>query len=278
MKLLSGASALIIAASAILLSGRNAAAQTPQKMEFEVASIKPNASGDHGVRIEMSPGRFVAKNVTVRLLLTQAFNVKDFQISGGPSWMSSEHFDIDAKTGGEEDAKDAKPTQAQMMAKTEQLRSMMQSLLADRFKLKSHEDSKEAPAYALVVGKNGPKLKPSDAGAEGRSMMRMGRGQLTATKVTMDGLASQLANHVGRPVVNKTGLPGEYDVELEWTPDPGQGGPLGAPPSGEAPPPVDSSGPSIFTAVQDKLGLKLEGTKSPVKVIVIDAVEKPSEN
>ncbi len=164
------------------------------------------------------------------------------------------------------------------MAKTEDLRSMMQSLLADRFKFKSHEDSKEAPAYALVVGKGGPRLKPNVEGAEGRSMMRLGHGQLTATRVTMDGLAGQLANHVGRPVINKTGLSGEYDVELEWTPDPGQSGPFGGPPPGEAPPPVDSSGPSIFTAVQDKLGLKLEGTKAAVKMIVIDAIEKPSEN
>ena len=268
-----GLRALIIA-SAVVLSGIDASAQ---KLEFEVASIKPNASGEHGLRVSMSPGRFVAKNVTVKLLIMQAFNVKDFQISGGPSWMSSEHFDIDAKTGGADDPK-AEPTPAVMKAKSEELRSMMQSLLADRFKLKSHEDSKEAPAYALVVGKNGPKLKPSEAGAEGRSMMRMDHGQLTATKVTMDGLANQLANNVGRPVVNQTGLTGEYDVELEWTPDPGQGGPFGGPPPGEAPPPVDSSGPSIFTAVQDKLGLKLEGTKAPVKMIVIDAIEKPSEN
>ena len=110
-------------------------------------------------------------------------------------------------------------------------------------------------------------------------MMRMGHGQLTATKVTLEGLANQLANNVGRPVVNQTGLAGEYDIELEWTPDPGQaGGPFGGPPPGDAPPPVDSSGPSIFTAVQDKLGLKLEATKTAVKMIVIDAIEKPSEN
>ena len=254
------------------------ATQAQQKFEFEVASIKPNASGGHGERVQMSTGRFVANNVTVKFLIMQAFRVKDFQISGGPSWMASERFDIDAKTGGEEDSKDARPTQAQMMAKTEQLMAMMQSMLADRFKFKSHEDSKEAPAYALVVGKNGPKLKPSEPGTEVRQTMRVGHGQLSAKKLTMDRLADQLADNVGRPVVNKTGIPGEYDLELEWTPDPGQGGPFGAPPAGEAPPPVDSLGPSIFTAVQDKLGLKLEGTKAPVKMIVIDAIEKPSEN
>ena len=272
-----GSRALIVAA-AVLLCGLTAAAQAQQKMEFEVASIKPNNSGGHGIQIMMSPGRFVAKNVTAKILIMQAYNVKDFQVTGGPAWISSDHFDLDAKTGGEEEPKDAKPTKEQMMAKAEQTRLMMQSLLADRFKLKSHDESKEAPVYALVVGKNGPKLKPTEPGTEGRQMMRMGHGQLSAKKVTMDALANQLANHVGRNVVNKTGLSGEFDVDLEWSPDPNQSGPFGGPPPGEAPPPVDSSGPSIFTAVQDKLGLKLEASKAAVKMIVVGSIEKPSDN
>ena len=264
----------------MLLSSIAATAQTQPKLEFEVASIKPNASGEHGMRIQTTPGRYIAKNLTARALIMNAFNVKDFQVSGGPAWIASDRFDIDAKTGSEDDPKDAKPSQAAMMAKADQIRSMMQSLLADRFKFMMHEESKEAPAYALVVGKNGPKLKPAEGGAESRQTMRMGRGQLSAKKITMDSLASQFSNMVGRPVVNKTGLSGEYDVELEWTPDSGQAaGPIGgAPTAGDAPPPVDSSGPSIFTAVQEKLGLKLEGTKAPVKMIVIDSIEKPSEN
>lgn len=264
----------------ILLSSIPARAQTQPKLEFEVASIKPNASGEHGIRLNISPGRLMAKNVTAKILIMQAFDVKDFQVSGGPAWIASDHFDLDAKTGGEEVPSPAKLTADQAKTKSQEIQSMMQSLLADRFKLKLHEDSKEAPVYALVVGKNGPKLKPAEGGAAARQMMRMGRGQLTATKVTMDALANQLSGQVGRTVMNKTGLHGEYDIELEWTPDPGQSaGSLGAlPPGGEAPPPVDSSGPSIFTAVQEKLGLKLEGTKAPVKVIVIDYIEKPSEN
>jgi bla regulator protein blaR1 len=275
----SGPRALIFA-SAILLSSIPASAQPQQKLEFEVASIKPNASGEHGMRMSISPGRLMAKNVTAKLLIMQAFNVKDFQISGGPAWIASDHFDLDAKTGGEEGPSPAKLSPDQMKTKSQEIQLMMQSLLSDRFKLKTHEDSKEAPVYALVVGKNGPKLKPAEGGAEARQQMRMGRGQLTATKVTMDAFANQLSNNVGRTVVNKTGLNGEYDIDLEWTPDPGQGpGPFGGPPpGGEAPPPVDSSGPSIFTAVQEKLGLKLEGTKAPVKVIVIDSIDKPSEN
>lgn len=270
----------LIFASAILLSRIPTSAQPQKKLEFEVASIKPNASGDNGMRIQTTPGRYIAKNLTARALVMNAFNVKDFQVSGGPAWIASDRFDIDAKTGSEDDPKDAKPSHVEMTAKADQRRSMMQSLLADRFKFKMHEESKEAPAYALVVGKNGPKLKPAEGGAESRQMMSMGRGQLNAKKLTMDSFASQISNMVGRPVVNKTGLSAEYDIELEWTPDPGQSaGSLGAlPPGGEAPPPVDSSGPSIFTAVQEKLGLKLEGTKAPVKVIVIDYIEKPSEN
>lgn len=264
----------------ILLTSISATAQPQPKLEFEVASIKPNATGENGMRIQTTPGRYIAKNLTARALIMNAFNVKDFQIGGGPAWIASDRFDVDAKTGNADDPEDAKSTKAEMLAKADQIRSMMQSLLADRFKFKMHEESKEAPAYALVVGKNGPKLKPAEGGAEARQMMRMGRGQLSAKKITMDSLASQFSNMVGRPVVNKTGLSGEYDVDLEWTPDSGQAaGPIGGgPTAGDAPPPVDSSGPSIFTAVQEKLGLKLEGTKAPVKVIVIDSIEKPSEN
>ena len=109
-------------------------------------------------------------------------------------------------------------------------------------------------------------------------MVRMGMGQLTANATTMEQFANQLSNHVGRPVVDKTGLEGNYDVELKWTPELGHGGPMGTPPPGDAHPPVDSNGPTIFTAVQEQLGLKLDGIKMPQKVIIIDSIEKPSAN
>lgn len=266
-------------AATILFSGTAIFAQPQPKLEFEVVSIKPGSGDVHQVRMSMTPGRMSAKNVPTKMLLMQAFNVKDFQLTGGPAWMASTQWDIEAKMATDDDQpKGGPPNPAQQKAMAEKLRAMMQSMLVDRFKLKFHEDSKESPAYALVVGKNGPKLKKSESGPEARSMMRMGHGQLNASRTTMENFAGQLANQVGRPVVDKTGLAGEYDIELEWTPDPGRSGPFGQPPPGDAPPPVDANGPTIYTAVQEKLGLKLEATKAPVKMIVIDWIEKPSEN
>lgn len=190
--------------------------------------------------------------------------------------MGSERYDITAKAEG-----DGSPS-------PEQLRPMVQALLADRFKLAVHRGTKELSMYALVVGKNGPKLKenhdvepdaPSPTG--GRRLrgaqFRMGRGLISGQRVPMTMLASQLAQQLGRAVVDKTGLKGNYDFSLEWTPE--EGLPLGPKEGGsDAPPPSDASGPSIYTALQEQLGLKLEATKGPVEILVIDHIEKASEN
>ena len=135
--------------------------------------------------------------------------------------------------------------------------------------------------YAMVVAKNGPKIQPSEAKEGPRGMMRAGRGQLTGQAVELRMLAGALASQVGRPVVDQTNLQGLFDFKLEWTPDPSQ--PTGVfgvslPPGVDAPPPGDPSGPSIFAALQDQLGLRLDSQKGPVEMIVIDRVEKPSEN
>jgi uncharacterized protein (TIGR03435 family) len=133
-----------------------------------------------------------------------------------------------------------------------------------------------------VIGKNGFKLQESDTkGAPGpRGMMRMGRGQFTGQAVQLRMLTQALSSQLGRPVIDRTGLTGSYDFKLEWTPDPGQSGPFGGggPPGADAPPPPDPNGPSLFTAVQEQLGLRLESQKGPVEMLVIDRVEKPSEN
>jgi len=261
----------LIAAAPILLTGQ----------QFEAASIKPSAPQEMGkirVGISMLPGgRVSMSGVTVKLLMQQAYGIRDFQIVGGPAWVGTERYDITAKP---EDA-----------ANQEQVKLMVQALLADRFKLQFHRETKELPTYALVVGKGGPKIKPfvqadgdstpADSNGSGRGrggMMRMmGRGHFEANGVPVSALANQLAQALGRTVIDKTELKGNYDFKLDWTPDENQQGMM-KPPGGEAPPPSSGDGVSIFAAVQEQLGLKLEGSKGPVEILIVDRVEKATEN
>ncbi len=238
-------------------------AKTDAPKEFEVASIKPSAPGGRGVRIQMAPGgRLDVSNVTLKILIQQAYGVKDFQISGGPGWINSDRYDVVAKADGD-------------VGRAEQLRPLIQKLLADRFQLTIHRDTKELPVYALVVGKNGPKLKESASNGPG-AQIRMGRGVINGQAMGMGMLASELSRPLGRTVIDRTGLKGQYEIKLEWTPEDGPGhGPGDGP---ESAPPPDTTGPSLFTALQEQLGLKLESSKGPVEIIVIDRVEKPSEN
>ena len=229
---------------------------------FEVASIKPSDSSSPNMFIRLSPGgRYTTHGMTVKNLIQNAYDLHDFQISGGPDWINSAKYDIAAKS---EDSSDR--------AFGRQLELRLQSLLEDRFQFKFHTSTKELPVYALVVSKNGPKMQK--AKEEGNMMMRP--GQLTARGLSMFYLAANLSNQVGRVVLDKTGLSGNYDVTLNWAPDRSQMGSFGGPDGMPALP--DSNGPSIFTAVQEQLGLKLEPQKGPVGILVIDHVEKPSEN
>jgi uncharacterized protein (TIGR03435 family) len=248
-----------------------------------VASVKPNSGDDRRVGIQLQPGGGLrTTGTTLKFLLTFAYDVRDFQISGGPGWINSDRFDIVAKSerGSPESPPDDmhKMTDAQMKTSVELVRQKLQALLADRFQLTLRHETKEQPVYVLVIGKNGPKLQESLAKeAEGRHM-RMERGELDGDGVPLEFLASTLSSQLGRPVIDRTGLTGHYTFKLQWTPEPGQsmGGPL--PPGVEAPPPPDPNGPSIFAAVQKQLGLRLESQKGPVDIFVIDRVEKPSEN
>jgi uncharacterized protein (TIGR03435 family) len=263
-------------------------ASTPPP-SFDVASIKPNHGGTNLFRIRAEPGRFVANNATPRFLLQYAYRVKDAQIVGAPSWIDSEHYDIEAKV---DDSSGDAQRKLNRDEEGTQLRLMLQSLLADRFKLTLHHDTKELPLYALVVAKNGPRLHESAAapddpaplgpptpnGPQPRNSMRMmGRGNLSINAGNLDMFTELLSHQLGLLIVNKTGLKGNYDFTLKWTPDEGQGQMPGGPPADTAPP-ADASGPSIFTALQEQLGLKLESQKGPVDTIVIDHVERPSEN
>jgi uncharacterized protein (TIGR03435 family) len=219
------------------------------------------------------------------MLITFAYDVRDFQISGGPGWINSERYDIQARPDRSEPAESLPPdprkmTDAQLKTIGDQMRERLRALLADRFQLTIHRETKDAPVYALVVGKNGSKLQAAEEGKDGPRGMRMGRGQLTGMSAPLSMLANTLSSQLGRPVLDRTGLTGKYDFKLEWTPDPGQGDgpPGGLPPGIEAPPPPDPNGPSLFTAVQEQLGLRLESQKGPMEMIVIDRVEKASEN
>lgn len=255
---------------------------------FEVASIKPSKSQDQRFMIRPLPGgRLNVTNVPLKQLITVAYRVQDFQISGGPDWLNSERFDIAAKA--EEDAN------------FDQLRLMLRSLLEDRFQLKLRRETKEAPIYALVMankrGKYGPNLQessgdcpPRDGGAPpprppsapGQMPtpvcggMFGGLGRLAGSKISLAQLTDILSRSVGRPVVDKTGLTGKFDIKLEWTPDQVQFSPGSPDPARPAPPP--DAGPTIFTAIQEQLGLKLAAEKGPVEVLIVDHAEQPDEN
>jgi uncharacterized protein (TIGR03435 family) len=251
---------------------------------FDVVSIKPNKSGSGRISIMFKPDGYSAENVSLKMLILGAYGLKEDQLSGVPSWADSARYDIDAKVAG--------PDVADLQKlKNDQRRLMLQPFLADRFKLKAHNETKVLPIYELGVAKNGIKLKeatPGDTyanGIKGRDgaghggSMRMSPGQLTAQGVPMTSLVNALSQQLHQSVVDKTGLTGIYDFTLQWTDDrsdPMFKGTDGAPQ--RADPAPDASGPSIFTAIQEQLGLKLQSTKGPVETLVVDHVETPSEN
>lgn len=256
---------------------------------YEVASIKPNKSVDNRIRVMIAADGLSAMGTTLQALIGLAYDVRDHQLSGVPGWARSDKYDIEAKMDGAVADEVRKLTPDQSKAATQQ---MLQALLADRFKLAVHRETTEQPVYALVIAKNGPKIheaKPDDTypngfkgpdGKVGHGMMMGGNGSLTGQGVPITNLVKLLSRLLGRNVIDKTGLAGNYDFTLKFAPDQGPagfGGPGGNPAPSDAAPP-DSSGPSIFTAVEEQLGLKLEPQKGPVEMIVIDHVEKPSEN
>jgi bla regulator protein BlaR1 len=272
--------------------------ETDDNAAFEVASVKANKSGDNRIGIGFQPGgRFRATNVPLRELISAAYGTPQplpaFQITGGPKWIESDRFDIVAKAPGDPQPGPSGPPPAMF--------AMLRTLLADRFQLILHRETKDMAIYALVLaradGKLGPELKPAatdcaammaaarDRGAPppppGERMpcgMRMFPGHLSGGSSSMALLTNVLARFVNRTVVDQTGLAGNYDLDLQWTPDQMPQGRGDPPPGAPALPAIDPNGPSIFTAVQEQLGLKLESTKGPVGVVVIDRVEHPTED
>jgi uncharacterized protein (TIGR03435 family) len=318
-----------VRAALLLFASCAAFAQTTAATpSFEVATIKAAApptmkgTGDGNMRIAMrmgaqggpgtsDPGQITYSNMSVKNLMVTAFGVKTYQVSG-PTWMDTERFDIVAKVPKGSSKDDVK--------------LMLQNLLAERFKLTLHREKKDLPMYALVVGKNGPKLKesppddpnatvdeaaaqqkekqamdnamrttvrdggmppPMPGGGPGTRMMMMpGRMRMMSTKQTMAQFAEALGNQMDRPVVDQTGLTKNYDITLEFAPEGmvgrGMPGMPPPPPPGDGGMPRDAdsqAAPSLFTALQEQLGLKLEQKKGPVDLLVVDHLEKtPTEN
>jgi uncharacterized protein (TIGR03435 family) len=268
-----------VLAIALLVPGF--AQNAPGPLTFEVASIKPASPDAQGFSIQLVPGGGLnMTNVPVRTMIALAYGVRDYQVTGCPGWAETGKFDIKARpertaVNGQEDL--AKMTEDQMKTVRDQSNERLRGLLAERFGLVVHKETKEQPIYALVLAKNGPKLKEvQEAGA--RPGLRMERGRLQGMAAPMDIFAMSLSNAMGRPVVDKTGLLGKYDFVLEWTPDVGAGGNSQGFGDGITSPGPAPGGPTIFTATQEQLGLRLDSQKGPVPNIVIDRVEKPSEN
>ena len=269
---------------------------SPDLPRYDVATIKPTSASDGRRMFLFTPDGISLTGVPIQMLLTEAFHVEDDHIIGAPGWVKSNRYDVQAKVSPEDAAKLDK-------LKFDERRSMLVPLLVERFNLKYHHETREMTSYALVVAKGGPKMKasevqppppdakPPDANAKSgdpsaprpqqRRMMRlMGRGHLEAEGSDTQMLARVLSQQLGRTVIDKTGLTGNYDYTLQWTPDdappPMPGGAEGGPPHSESG--SDAVGPSLFTALQEQLGLKLESTKGMADVIVIDHIDLPSEN
>jgi uncharacterized protein (TIGR03435 family) len=246
---------------------------------YDVASIKPGKPGMGSTLLFRLDG-LTANRMTLKALLREAYGIENDQIVGAPSWVNTQTYDIEAKV-------DAADAAALERLSEDQRKLMFQSFLAERFQLKVHRETKEL-SIALVIAKNGPKLreaKPGDTypdgikGPDGKpgghaGMMMWGSGRLTGQGISIASMVPPLTQQLGRTVLDKTGLTGRYDVELRWTPD-DTSTPATGPDSGTA---AESPAPSIFTALQEQLGLKLESRKAPVEVLVIDHVQAPSAN
>jgi uncharacterized protein (TIGR03435 family) len=250
--------------------GADAEPTTPPR--FDVISVKPNKTADTMSRARLDADGLAAENVTVHMLLLESYQLNEDQLLGEPAWAKTDRFDIHAKVAGPDVAKLAKLS-------TKDRRSMFRQVLAEQFQLTTHVETRQLPVYVVTVAKGGPKFKqhvPDPAHPErenGSGWFSWGRGKLVAQGPTMAYFLFALSLELRHTFVDKTGLTGNYDFSLEWTPDdmlaPSQGNSDGALPV------EGNSGPSIFTAIPEQLGLRLESTKGPVQVLVIDHVARP---
>jgi uncharacterized protein (TIGR03435 family) len=273
MKSCGGGAAMPVAALVTIGLMLTHAQTQPAPPAFEVASVKPG-DGDLGIDMKTFPTR-LSSTCDLRQLITAAYTMENWQVTGGPAWLDSDLFDVEARTGedlsGDRDTVLAlgRPVPRKMML-------MLQTLLAGRFNLKVHRETRQDNVFALVLAKGGPKLDPPKDTT--RSYVGMGRGKVawsadgrpdfsaatvivTGDNASMGQLAAYLGGVMRRPVEDKTGIEGKYDFRIEYTPD-------------------DSSAdtPAVSTALQRDAGLKLNATKGPVEFLVVDHAEKPSPN
>jgi uncharacterized protein (TIGR03435 family) len=242
-----------------------------KKLTYDVISVKPDTSGGGGMRIMITPDGFQADNVSLKMLMQTAYQYNQELIFGLPKWADTDRFDVKAKVA-EEDLPGLKS-----MAPPDRIK-IVQNIVEERFKVKVHRETKELPTYDLVIAKGGLKIKEAVLdenspkamkGPDGKvhgGMMRMGRGTLSGQGIPMETLIKMLSSVTQRTVVDKTGLKGTYDLELKWTPE---DAPAGA---------TEETGPSIFTAVQEQMGLRLDASKGMVETLIVDHAEKPSED
>jgi uncharacterized protein (TIGR03435 family) len=238
-----------------------------KRLEFEVASIHPSDPLNDKQSIRVSPGGRLSATITVAALIELAYGVRDFQIVGAPKWAATAKYDINAKSDDIDDP--SKLSAIDEDGFNERQMQRLQSLLIDRFGLKVHRGSKRMPVYALVVAKGGAKLGRPKVGERHR-LYSQAPGKLACFGASMPEFADELADlGVERIVVDKTGLTDRYDFNLRWTPEEARASEASA---------TEGSAPSLFTALEEQLGLKLDPQKGPAEVLFIDHVEKPTVN
>lgn len=271
-----------------------AVAAIPILAQFEVASVKVHPPPITLIGITNRGGRFSVTGFSLKMLVGRGYGVPDLRIVGAPEWADSERYDIEAK--------------APQDAAGQPLQPMIQALLADRFQLKAHKETRELPVYELTVPRNGSKMKlsadqtapaplapppggpnggprggpgPFDGGPRPRGTMGAsvseGHFVIEGSAIPLSVLVNALQQRMDRPIIDKTGLTGLFDIRLEWAPG-AEAPPLPFTRNPDAPPPPPVEGPSVFTAIQEQLGLRLEAAKGPTEVVVIDSVQRPTEN
>jgi len=260
--------------AALLIAVAPSARAQSSRPQFEVASMKASVAGratvdSGGFGFVYSPnGRLTGKNVSVKDMIEAAYHLHDFQVLGGPNWIDASmmvtdnKYNIEAKAAGD--------------ATRDEINQMLQSLLVDRFKLRFHRDARELPTYDLVLAKSGSKLKQVEGKGASYARIRGGGGHMNFEAASVAEIIEWLSGAAGNRVIHdKTGLSGRFDFSLDYTPETFRGGKA---PETTAEGTIDPNGISIFTAIQEQLGLKLESSKGPVEVLVIDSVQRPSEN
>lgn len=259
MKPLRVTSVAILSAIAALAWAEHAA--------FEVVSVKLTNPDNPRITLNFAPGELQIIGKTLRQIMEGAYDLRTFQIIGGPAWLNGERYDISAKN-------DASWKELGREERSARMRQALQTVLADRFHVKFHRKTRELPEYTLVASKGGSKLKEADGGVGNGISMTC--GVMKGTRTTMSNLVMVLSRQMGRPVLDRTGLSGRCDFELVYEPDGGCGSHQSDGITSNSDILVER--PSIFTALQERLGLKLQAIKGPVEVIVIDSVEKPEPN